>query len=219
MATGGEIMTKKRILAALTMIAAAAVSVTVFGGQSNDQLSAVRSAATASQAQNVDLLERRIQRLELFERMRGSDETKEKQAQQLEGSWMLTVSAVVPPGAPVPPSRTSYASFARGGVAILSERQAAFVNPAYGSWEHQGSNEFAFTVRTDAFTATGNFLGTVKISNKITLTDQDEFVSVGQLEVRDPAGNLIFSGCATARGQRIKVEPLSEQCQGITPPQ
>ena len=212
-------MIKKRILSALTVIAAAAISITILGAQSNDQLSAMRSAAAASQTQNVDLLERRIQRLELFERTRESDEAKENQARRLEGSWMLTVSAVIPPGAPVPPSRTSYASFARGGVAILSERQAAFVNPAYGAWEHQGSNEFAFTVRTDTFTATGNFLGTVKIRNKITLTNPDEFVSVGQLEVRDPAGNLIFSGCATARGQRIKVEPLTEQCQGITPPQ
>ena len=205
------------------MIAATTISITVFdtvlSAQSNDQLSAVRSAVTASQAQNVDLLERRVQRLELLARMRESDEAREKPAQRLEGSWVLTVAAVVPPGAPVPPTRTSYISFARGGVAILSERQAAFVNPAYGAWEHQGSNEFAFTVRTDTFTATGNFLGTVKIRNKITLTDPDEFVSVGQLEVRNPAGNLIFSGCATARGQRIKVEPLTEQCQGITPPQ
>jgi hypothetical protein len=200
MATGGEIMTKKRILAALTVITAAAVSIT-------------------SPAQNPDLLERRIQRLELFERNRESDEAREKQGQRLEGSWMLTIAAVVPPGAPVPPTRTSYTSFARGGVAILSERQAAFVNPAYGSWDHQSGNEFAFTVVTDAFNTTGNFIGTVKIKNEINLTGPDEFVSVGQLEVRDPSGNLLFSGCATSRATRIKVEPLSEQCQNITPPQ
>ena len=104
---------------------------------------------------------------------------------------MLTVAAVVPSGAPVPPTRTSYISFARGGVTILSERQAAFANPAYGSWEHQSGNEFAFTVVTDAFNATGNLIGTVKIRNKINLTGPDEFASVGQLEVRDPAGNLV----------------------------
>ena len=110
-------------------------------------------------------------------------------------------------------------SFTRGGVAILSERQANFVNPAYGAWEHRGGNEFAFTVMTDAFAPTGNFLGTVKIRNEVTLTGTDEFASVGHLEVRDPTGNLLFSGCATARGQRIKVEPLPEQCRSITPPQ
>jgi hypothetical protein len=142
-----------------------------------------------------------------------------KKAGRLEGSWEITVSAVVPPGVPPPPVRTAYVSFARGGVAILSERQAAFVNPAYGSWKHVGGNEFAFTVIADAFNPTGIFLGTVKIRNRLTLTGPDEFVSVGNLEVRDPAGNPLFSGCATGKGERIKVEPLAEQCQGITPPQ
>jgi hypothetical protein len=160
-------------------------------------------------------------------RAKPSDEPTRKQdlqatgnkAERLEGAWVVTVSAVVPPGGTPPPSRTAYLSFARGGVAILYERQAAFVNPAYGVWEHVRGNDFAFTVITDAFDSTGNLLGTVKIRNQISVNSPDEFASVGNLEVRDPAGNLLFSRCATARGERIKVEPLAEHCQGITPPQ
>ena len=82
-----------------------------------------------------------------------------------------------------------------------------------------GGSEFAFTVIADAFNVVGSFVGTVEIRNSITLTGSDGFVSVGQLVVRNPAGTVLFSGCATGRGERIKVEPLGEQCQGIAPPQ
>jgi hypothetical protein len=189
-------MTARRIYFALTLAAVSTIFATALRAQSNVEPG----------AQNGGILD-----------VLGN--SRQAQAQRLEGSWVLTVNALVPPGVPPPPARASYTSFTRGGVAILSERQANFVNPAYGAWEHRGGNEFAFTVMTDAFAPTGNFLGTVKIRNEVTLTGTDEFASVGHLEVRDPTGNLLFSGCATARGQRIKVEPLPEQCRSITPPQ
>ena len=189
-------MTARKICLAMALAAVTAIFATVLRAQSN----------VAPGTQNGGILD-------------VLENSRQAQAQRLEGSWVLTVNAVVPPGVPPPPARSSYTSFARGGVAILYERQANFVNPAYGAWEHQGGNEFAFTVITDAFAPAGNFLGTVKIRNEVTLTGTDEFVSVGHLEARDSAGNLLFSGCAMARGQRIKVEPLAQQCQSITPPQ
>ena len=189
-------MTARKICLTLALAAVTAIFATVLRAQSN--------VAPGTESGGIlDVLEN----------------SRQAQAQRLEGSWVLTVNAVVPPGVPPPPARAAYTSFARGGVAILSERQAAFVNPAYGAWEHRGGNEFVFTVITDAFAPTGNFLGTVKIRNKVTLTGTDEFVSVGHLEARDSAGNPLFSGCATARGQRIKVEPPPEQCPSIMPPQ
>jgi hypothetical protein len=193
-------MNAKRIFLAFTLAAVAAISATALRAQSSVEQEAGRGLQSNGL---IDVLEQQRQ----------------VQAQRLEGSWVLTVNAALPAGVPPPPARTSYTSFARGGVALLYERQAPFVNPAYGAWEHRGSNEFAFTVITDYFAPTGNFAGTVKISNKLTLTGADEFVSIGHLERRDAAGNLLFSGCATARGERIKVEPLPEQCRSITPPQ
>jgi hypothetical protein len=191
----GQIMTARKTLLTLTLVAVAAISTNAPRAQSNVE--------PGAQGGMLDVLEN----------------LRTAQAQRLEGSWALTVNAAPPPGAPSLPARTSYMSFARGGVALLYERQAAFVNPAYGAWEHRGANEFAFTVVSDAFNPLGNFVGTIKIRNKLILTGPDEFVSVGHLEAHDPAGNLLFSGCATARGRRIKVEPLPEQCRSVTPPQ
>lgn len=192
-------MRATRIFFALILIVVAVLSATVLRAQTSDRQTP----------------EQGLQGDELIDVLA---QQKQSRAQRLQGSWVITVTAVVPPGVPPPPVRTSYASFAGGGVSIHSDRQAPNANPGHGVWEHRGGNHFAFTFITDDFDATGNFLGTVKVRNKIILTGPDEFVGVGNLELSDSAGNVLFSRCATIRGQRIRIEPLAEQCQGITPP-
>jgi hypothetical protein len=147
------------------------------------------------------------------------EQQRQAQAQRLEGSWTMTITAVVPPGVPAPPIRIAYVSFARGGVSILSDRLAPFANPGAGAWQYQGGNEFLWTFIADNFDATGNFLGTLKVRSNINVTGPDTFVGVDNAEVRDAAGNLMLSACNTLRGQRIRAEPLPAQCQSITPPQ
>jgi hypothetical protein len=142
-----------------------------------------------------------------------------KKAERLEGSWIITVTAVVPPGVPPPPVRTNYTTFARGGVSIGSDRLAPFANPQHGVWEHQGGNDFVWTFVGDNFDPAGNYLGTLKVRNKLTMSGPDQFVGVNNAELRDAAGNLVFSRCNTFRGERIQIEPLAEQCQSIPPPQ
>lgn len=183
-------MTRKRIFLALTLAAVTAISATFLRAQSSDEL-------------------------EFKQRL----ETNGKKAEWLEGSWMFTITAVVPPGVPPPPVRNVYVTFGRGGASILSDRQAPFANGGHGVWEHRGGNEFAHTSIGDDFDALGNFLGTLKVRQKLTLTGQDELVGVGNAELRDAAGNLLFSRCNTVRGERLQIEPLAPQCQNITPPQ
>jgi hypothetical protein len=144
---------------------------------------------------------------------------RERQAQQLEGSWAMTVTPVPPPGAPPLPNRHLYVTFARGGVYIGFDRNSPFSSPQHGVWEHRGGNEFAWTSIQDLFDAMGNFQGTLKIRARITLTGKDEFVGVANPQVRDAAGNITLDACSTFKAERIKTEPLSPRCQSITPPQ
>lgn len=147
------------------------------------------------------------------------DQAKQTQAQRLEGSWALTVTPQLPPGAPpIPPFRT-YVTVARGGALIGSDRTRPFGSPQHGTWMHLGSNEFAATAIQDTFDALGNFTGTLLVHQKITLTGNDQFVGLASAEVRNAAGVVVMSACATTRGERIKIEPLAAQCQSITPPQ
>ena len=144
---------------------------------------------------------------------------KERQSRQLEGSWEMIVTPVPPPGAPPLPTRHLYVSFAQGGVYTGFDRSAPFGSPQHGAWEHRGGNEFAWTFIGDNFDPLGNFVGTLKLRARITITGRDTFSGVANPQVRDAAGTLLLDACSTFKAERIKTEPLSERCQSITPPQ
>lgn len=194
-------MTAKRILIALALMVLTALSTMTLRGQT--EASAAEKAehltSAAGQGGFLDTLER----------------IKEAQSQQLEGSWIVTVTPLVPPGVPQPPAFRAHATVARGGAFFGSDRTRPF-SKQHGSWAHIRGNDFAWTVTEDLFDGMGNFAGTIKVRARLTVTGKDEFTGFSNGEARDAAGNLIFNRCATLRGERIKVEPLPEQCQ---PPQ
>lgn len=197
--------TAKRIFLALTLAAVVAISATVLRAQSNEQ--PINREQQAAQPAFVNTQCDWLCQL------------RERQAQLLEGSWVMIVTAVAPPGVPPPPVRTNYTSFARGGVSIGSDRLAPLANPQHGAWEHRGGNEFAWTLIADNFDPMGDFLGTLKVTSKLTLTGRNEFVGVNSSEIRNAAGTVVFRGCNTLRGERIQVESVREDCRSTTPPQ
>jgi hypothetical protein len=193
-----------RIIFALALATMIAVPTASLRAQSSDEPTTARSGAEGG---ILDMLE----------------QARQAQAQQLEGAWAYTVTPVVPPGVPQPPSSRAFLTIARGGGLTAYVRNAPS-GPQYGAhhgvWEHLGGNEFAWTLIRDEFDVQGNFLGTAKINTRITLTGKDGFVGVGNREFRDPAGNLAdIIRCSTIKAERIKVEPLAVQCQSLVPPQ
>jgi hypothetical protein len=183
-------MKTRRIFWVLTLAAVAIISTAIGRGQS-------------SSAQSGGILD-------------VSERARQAQARQLEGSWILTVTPVTPPGRP---SRINYTTFVRGGVSIGSDRLAPFGGAQHGAWEHRGGKEYAWTFISDGSDAMGNYTTTLKVTSKITMTGPNSFVGVNSSELRDAVGNVLFRGCNTFRGERIRVESLREDCQGITPPQ
>lgn len=141
---------------------------------------------------------------------------KERQSQQLEGSWDVTVTPVVPPGVPQPPAFHAYATLSRGGALFGSDRTRPF-SKQHGTSVHQGGNEFAWTEKEDLFDSTGNFAGTLTVRARIIVTGTNEFVGIGNGEQRDAVGNLVFNRCSRIKGARITVEPLAPQCQSLNP--
>ena len=196
-----EKKTTKSILLALTLIAVFTLSTLLLHAQTdpetNDQITGQSEAQSESQNSH--------------------GHWRELQAQRLEGSWEVIVTPVVPPGVPQPPSFHAYATFARGGGLFGSDRTRPF-SKQHGAWEHLGGNRFAAIHKEDLFDAMGNFAGILTVRTRSTLTGRDTYVGVANGEFRDAAGNITRSGCTTFRGTRIKVEPLPEQCQSITPP-
>lgn len=197
-------VTARRITVALVLTGFFAMPIARLGAQSSESISSdeMLSIETLSQ---VELSEALAQ----INKARG---------RRLEGSWVVTITPVVPPGVPQPPSIRAYTSLARGGALIGSDRNR-LGGLQHGTWAHTGGNEFAWTFVQDLFDGLGAFVGTHTVRVKGTLIGKDEFVGVSNGETRDAAGNLSSNRCATIRGQRMKVEPLAPQCQTIPFPQ
>ena len=162
-----------------------------------------------------------IMRAQSYERVNDEQtlaQTSDSKSERMEGSWVVTVSAAVPPGVPQPPSFRAYVSFARGGVFIGSDARRA-ASKQHGTWTHLRGSEFAFTAMEQLFNETGEPGGTVVIRVRMTITGADDFIGVSNAEEHDAAGNLVSNRCGTIRGERITIEPLAPQCQNIVPPQ
>jgi hypothetical protein len=195
----------KKIFLALTLVAVATLSATDMRAQSGEPPTTQETAQETQEA--------------AFNGYCGwLCQLRERQAQQLEGSWVVTVTPVVPPGVPEPPSFRAYGTIARGGAFIGTDTRRLF-NIQHGAWAHLGGNDFAWTFIEEVVDAMGNFAGTVKVRVKLTITGTNQFVGVSNAEERNAAGVVTAVRCGTIRGARITVEPLAPQCQSITPPQ
>ena len=123
-------MTVRKVIFALALAAMTAIPTTVARAQSAEPEQAAAQAHAESGV--VDVIEH----------------VKQAQAQQLEGSWVVTVTPAVPPGVPQPPSFRAYGSFSRGGALFGSDRQRP-TSKQHGTWAHLGGNQFAWTAIED----------------------------------------------------------------------
>jgi hypothetical protein len=134
----------------------------------------------------------------------------------LEGSWINTVSPILPPGVP-PISFQTYVTVSAGGAWLGSDRTKPFAGPQHGTWVHVQGHEYAWTFVQDLFDSTGTFLGTFKGRSKVQLVGKNEYVGVANVEQRDASGNVVLARCARQRGVRVVVEPLAPPCEGLEP--
>jgi len=152
----------------------------------------------------------------LFSREAKSLDNLQLEGYGLEGSWINTVSPILPPGAP-PISFLTYVTFSVGGASIGSDRTKPFASPQHGTWVHVQGHEYSWTFVQDLFDPAGTFVGTFKGRARAQLLGKNEFVGVANVEQRDPAGNVVLNRCARFHGARIVVEPLAPPCEELEP--
>jgi len=134
----------------------------------------------------------------------------------LEGSWINTVSPILPPGVP-PVSVRTYLTFSAGGASIGSDRTKPFGSPQHGTWVHVQGHEYAMTFVQDLFDQAGTFQGTFKGRTRIRLVGSNELVGVASVETSDPSGNVVSVRCARFSAVRIVPEPLAPPCEELEP--
>ena len=147
---------------------------------------------------------------------RGQNEDPRDEGHGLEGSWINTVSPILPPGVP-PVSIRTYFTVSPGGAWLGSDRTKPFGSPQHGTWVHLQGHEYAWTSMQDLFDPAGTFLGTFKARARVQLVGMDDLVGVANVEQRDPSGNVVLNRCARFTAVRIVVEPLAPPCEGLEP--
>ena len=126
----------------------------------------------------------------------------------LEGGWRLQVTVRdCTTGQPLRPTFAAVFTFAKGGAAtgITAGQPPSLFTPQSGVWRHtQGHN---YTAVTDAFVfnAAGALIATHTFMRAIQVSDDgDAFTDQIALQIHDPAGNPIGTGCGTTVARRME---------------
>lgn len=145
----------------------------------------------------------KAQKPEGLERQEKSD----SQAEKLVGTWRVKVTIrVCQTGAEII-TFPSLVTFAQGGTMTetTSDTSPALRGPGHGVWQHTGGRNYSLVFEAFTYDAAGAWSGTQRITQTIKLGhDSDEHKSKGGVEIFDPNGTLIFTGCSTAVGRRME---------------
>ena len=130
----------------------------------------------------------------------------------LVGSWDVTVTprdCATGDPAPFPPPFYGMQTYNLGGT--MTESDAGIPgNPikrvgGQGVWANTGGREYSLAWRVYNFNPDGSPAGKDVIRDVITLgKDGNSYSSTGTVEIYDPAGNLLLTGCATTAAARFE---------------
>ena len=125
---------------------------------------------------------------------------------RLEGAWNVRVSIVNCQNGGVIRSFDSLGQFMAGGTLLDSTSGVpqALKTPGEGIWEHTTGPNYRFEIKSFTFDAAGNYTGYTVIQHDATLAyTGDSYDSSGTLEVYNPVGVLIGTGCSTTTATRF----------------
>ena len=125
---------------------------------------------------------------------------------RLEGAWNVRVSITNCQTGGVIRSFDSITQFMTGGTLIDSTSGVpqALKTPGQGVWEHTTGSNYRFKFKSFTFDAAGNYTGSTVIQHSATLANSgDSYESSGTLEIYNPAGVVVGTGCSTTTATRF----------------
>jgi hypothetical protein len=127
----------------------------------------------------------------------------QKAGSALTGVWQTVVTPrICATGNPVGVAFPGILSFAQDG--SMTGTSTA-VTSTYGYWTREsGRGEYSFASLSLKYDASGNFVGSRRISQNVTINESgDSFTSSGTFQDFDTAGSPTASGCSTSTGTRF----------------
>jgi hypothetical protein len=141
------------------------------------------------------------------------------EAQDIQGSWAMTITATEPAG--LPPFK-GLITFTRDGEVLESRRPYVPFTPfgpvlessGHGAWARTGRRQFAVAFQfliqaspTNLTFTNGEDLGTDNIRLQIVPSRSGEtFTGTFRSAAKDADGNVVFAALGTVTGKRLRVE-------------
>ena len=124
---------------------------------------------------------------------------------RIEGTWLVQGTLRdCNTGAEIPNSTfPALHTFLSGG-AMLSNPATIGLSTGHGVWTHAGGDGFQNTIRLFAFTPTGVLMGISTVERDIVLSSDGASLTSNDVgDLRDLAGNLVGTRCASVTGTRL----------------
>ena len=129
------------------------------------------------------------------------------QAKEIQGAWVLHVSAYdCQSGAPEATFQ-SVVTFAQGGTltSVTTGGSPALRTTGVGTWEKAGGHEFTAVTMAFLFSPAGIWTATQRLTNTFELgIDPDELTGTTEASFFDTNGRLFRTVCATVVGRRLE---------------
>ena len=128
------------------------------------------------------------------------------QAKEIQGAWILHVSAHdCQTGAPVS-NFQSLVTFAQGGTLtnVTTGGNPALRTTGLGTWEKAGDHQFTAVTMVFLFSPVGAWTATQRLANTFEIgSNPDELTGTTEANFFDTNGNLTATVCATVVGRRL----------------
>lgn len=101
----------------------------------------------------------------------------------------------------------SVTTFMQGGTLIdsTSNIPQSRKTPGQGAWSHTGGNTYSFRFKHFNFDDSGNYTGWNIVRQTVYFDPvRNEYTSRGTVEIFDPNGNLLLTGCSTTTAKRFE---------------
>lgn len=129
-----------------------------------------------------------------------------RKAGRIEGTWRVVVTIRnCQTGAELITMPTLNTFIVGGSMIGTPSQNPVLLRAGHGVWEHNGGQNFTNTIIFFRYNADGTFAGTQKVTRHIEVAPgANEFTSEDSVELVDPGGNVVGTGCASGIGQRLE---------------
>jgi hypothetical protein len=133
-------------------------------------------------------------------------QTADPQNRTLEGTWQVQIALRdCQTGDPLGTPFVSLVTYARGGTVTATTARVcpALLSPFFGVWTNTGAHTYSSVAQAFLFNPAGAWTGTQTLRQWIAFSSPDQYTVTATIEIANPAGTVVSSGCATAVGARM----------------